>query len=91
MHVLQEATAHIGLEVQVMTAIAGAEAAGETGNYCMAVAVAADCEFDVQSAAGLDMTAAIVRCKIDNRSSVGPVQDKEVVHILAVDSGTDCC
>lgn len=46
-HASQEATAQIGLEEQVMTAIAEAEAAGETGNYCTAVAVAADCEFGV--------------------------------------------
>lgn len=35
------------------------------------------------------MAAVIVRCKIDNWNSVGPVQDKEVVRILAAESGTD--
>jgi hypothetical protein len=88
-HVLKGETEQAGPEVPVMMTIADAGAAEEAGKYCIAEAV--DCEIDARSTVHLGMTAAAVNCMTDNRSSVGTVQGRKVVHVLAADSGRDCC
>jgi hypothetical protein len=87
--VLTRTIAQAVLEVPVMTAIVDAEAAEEAGKYCKLVAV--DFEFDAGRNVGLGMTAATVRGMTDTRNSVGSVQGREVVHVLAAGSGIDCC
>ncbi|RKK74570.1 hypothetical protein BFJ69_g8482 [Fusarium oxysporum] len=87
--VLTRTIAQAVLEVPVMTTIVDAEAAKEAGKYCKLVAV--DFEFDAGRNVGLGMTAATVRGMTDTRNSVGSVQGREVVHVLAAGSGIDCC